>query len=166
MRWIIRTDEIIAKALMAIMLFCAICLFGVMLSNVIIRIFRIGSLMNWYAEVIEILFSWMVMSGASILCRNKGHFVVDLLQNKFGRQRWYYLIKIVTTLIPLLFFCALFFYGIKLVQAAVQTMPILHIQRRWAYLCIPFNAFFLCIYSIRDFLEALGIFAGIRPMPQ
>ena len=166
MNWIIRADKIIAKVLMAISLVCITGLFVLILTNIFLRVFRIGGLMNWYAEVIEILFAWMVMCVASILCRNKSHFVVDLLFNKYGNIRWYSWLRIFATLIPVIFFFVLFFYGIKLFQGGVQSLPILQIQRKWAYLCLPLNAFFLCAYSLRDFVAAVGGAYGFKAVPK
>ena len=164
MKWIVRADNFIAKVLMAISLVCITGLFLLLLTNIFFRVFRIGGLMNWYSEVVEILFAWMVMCVASILCRTKSHFVVDLLFNKYGKKRWYCWLKIFATLIPIIFFSVLFFYGIKLFQGGVQSLPILQIQRKWAYLCIPFNGFLLCIYSLRDFVGAVSVAIGIKPI--
>jgi len=164
MNWIVKADKFISRVLMAISLVCITGLFVLILSNIFLRVFRIGGLMNWYAEVIEIFFAWMVMCVASILCRNKSHFVVDLLFNKFGNKRWYYGLRVFATLIPVIFFSVLFFYGVKLFQGGVQSLPILQIQRKWAYLCIPLNAFFLCAYSLRDLVEAVIFAFGFKPI--
>ena len=166
MNWIVKADKFIARVLMAISLVCITGLFIVLLSNVFLRVFRIGGLMNWYTEVVEILFAWMVMCVAVILCRSKSHFVVDLLLVKYGTKRWYYGLRIFATLIPLIFFFALFFYGIKLFQGGVQSLPILQFQRKWAYLCIPLNAFLLCAYSLRDLVEAVSLAFGFKPIPK
>ena len=166
MNLLIKIDKFIAKVLMGIALVCITGLFLILLTNIIFRALRTGSIMIWYPEVVEILFAWLVMSIASILCRNKSHFVVNLLLRKYGSTRWFYGLKVFTTLIPVIFFSVLFFYGIRLFQGGIQTMPVLQIQRKWAYLCLPFNAFFLCVYSLRDFVEAVSIAFGFRPIPK
>ena len=163
MKWLIKLDNIVAKVLMAIGVICVTGLFILLLSNIFLRVFRIGGMMNWFSEVVEILFAWLVLSMASVLCRNKSHFVVDLLLNKYGHMQWYKLVRIIAKLIALIFFFALFFYGIKLFQGGVQSLPILQIQRKWAYLCVPLNAFFLCAYSLRDLVEAISLALSFKP---
>jgi TRAP-type C4-dicarboxylate transport system permease small subunit len=165
MSFIARLDKYIAKALMGVAMFCAAALFFVLLGNVLIRFMGIPDAMNWYTEIVEILFGWMVMCTASVLGYNKAHLVVDLIGMKYRDRYWYYLLKLLTNLIALSFFLCLFYYGIILCQGAVQTMPVLHIPRRWAYLCIPFNAFFLCAYVIRDVISNLSILFRKKVVP-
>jgi TRAP-type C4-dicarboxylate transport system permease small subunit len=150
---------------MGVAIFSVVALFLVLLGNVLIRLMGIPDLMNWYTEVVDILFSWMVMSTVSVLGRDKAHLVVDLIGMKYSNRHWYYLLNLLTTLVALSFFLCLFYYGVLLCQGAVQTMPVLQIPRRWAYLCIPFNAFFLCIYAIRDIVKNLLILFGKEAVP-
>ncbi len=165
MKWLAKLDNIIGKALLALAMTCMICLFVLLIGNVAVRQFSLGSWMNWYSEVAEILFAWMVMLGASVLCRNKEHFQIDLLRMKYGKRKGFYYLEFFTNLIALVFFLYLLYYGAKLTQGASQTMPVLRIEKRWAYLCLPFNAFFLSAYSLRDVIESLLYAMGKKPLP-
>ena len=165
MTLIAELDRYVTKALMGVAIFCFVALFLILLGNVLIRVMGIPDAMNWYTEVVEILFSWMVMCIVSVLARNKAHLVVDLIKMKYGNCRWYYSLNLLTTLVALSFYLCLFYYGVILCQGAVQTMPVLQIARRWAYLSIPFNAFFLCSYGIRDVIKSLHIIFGKEAEP-
>ena len=165
MKWLAKLDRIAGKTLLALAMACMIGLFLILIGNVIVRQFSLGSFMGWYSEVAEILFAWMVMLIASVLCRNKEHFQIDLLKMKLGRKRGFYVLAFFTNLIALVFFLYLLYYGAKLTQGASQTMPILRIEKRWAYLCLPFNAFFLSVYSLRDVIESLLYTLGKKPLP-
>ena len=160
-----RLDRYIWKTLMGVAIFCVAALFLVLLANVAVRLMGIPDAMNWYTEVVEILFSWMVMSTVSVLGHDKAHLVVDLIKMKYADRRWYYSLNLLTTLVALSFYLCLFYYGFLLCQGAVQTMPVLQIARRWAYLSIPFNAFFLCVYGLRDVIKSLLILLGKEAVP-
>lgn len=160
-----KLDRFVGNVLLVMALTCFCCLFVILLGNLAARLYGMGNVMGWYTEVAEILFGWMVMCSASILCRKRGHFRVDLLEMKYGHRRGYYLLDFLTNLAALLFFVALLYYGVKLTWNATQTMPVLHIERFWAYLCVPFNAFFLCVYTLRDAIRSLNILTGREPLP-
>jgi TRAP-type C4-dicarboxylate transport system permease small subunit len=165
MKMLARLDQYLVKTLMVTAIVCCIALFFVLLGNVLVRYFGLPDAMNWYTEIVEILFAWMVMCTASVLGHDKAHLVVDLIGMKCSNRYWYYWLKLLTNLIALIFFVCLFYYGLILFMGAAQTMPVLQIPRRWAYLCIPFNAFFLCVFSVRDMFNDLFVVLGKAAVP-
>jgi TRAP-type C4-dicarboxylate transport system permease small subunit len=160
-----KIDECVGRILLAAALFCFVALLAVLTGNLAIRLLAFGNLMGWYTDVTEILFGWMVLLAASVLARHREHFRIDLLHMSLGKCRWFYILEFTTNIIALVFFALLFHYGAKLFLGAPQTMSVLGIARRWAYLCIPFNAVFLCLYTLRDVVRSFMIMAGKMPVP-
>ncbi len=115
--------------------------------------------MGWFDEIVEMLFAWLVFTASTLLCRNKEHFKVELIQMKLGGKRSLYLLEFFINLATLAFFGALLFYGWKLAEGGVQTTPVLRMQKRWLYMCVPFNSLLMTIYTIRDAAENIRKFA-------
>ena len=165
MKTLEKIDEYVGRILLGAALFCFTVLFAILIGNLAIRLLALGNLMGWYTDVAEILFGWMVLLAASVLARRRDHFRIDLLEMSFGKHRWFYALDFATNIVALIFFLLLFYYGSKLFIGASQSMPVLQIARRWAYLCIPFNTFFMCIYTIRDVRRSFMIMSGKMPLP-
>lgn len=148
-------DFVVDKLLYLLCLVSFIGLFVILGLNVFFRWVPILSMfpsfsMGWFDEIVQMLFAWMVMSASSLLCRNRDHFKVDLIQMKLEGKRSLYVLEFVINLATIVFFAALMYYGWLLFKGAVQTTPVLKMQMRWLYLCVPFNSFLMLIYTIRD----------------
>ncbi len=148
-----KIDNIVAKIITTLALACFIGIFFVLLANVIIRMFSIDYKMSWYAEVVEILFAYMVMFGATLLCRKSEHFKVDLFLKKYWNVKKFYIVEVISSIIALVFFVFFFVYSLELFMNAPQTMPVLQIAKRWGYLSMPLNGVFLCIYTTKDVIK-------------
>lgn len=159
-----KLDAIVGKVLDTACLLFTAALFVLLVLKVFFRFVPVLSLFPSFStgafdEIIEWLFAWLIMSGASLLCRSNEHFRVDLLQMKLGSTRIGQAIEAVVYVVALAFYVLLFVYGLSLCSAAVQTTPLLRIQVRWFYLCMPFNAAIMCIYTVRDIIgHVMGIF--------
>lgn len=134
----------------------------IMAVNVFIRFTGIPVLLSWYSEVVEILFAWMVMIGAVILCRNSAHFRVDLFYQKLGHRRGFYWLEAICYIIAFVFYLYFFRYSLNLALNAPQTMPVLHIPKGAAYACMPICAAFMCAYTVRDICCAILRATGKR----
>jgi TRAP-type C4-dicarboxylate transport system permease small subunit len=155
MRVLAKLDKCVSNILLGGALTCIISLLVLLVVNLLLRILGTSTVMDWYAEVVELLFAWMVFLTASILSRGKEHFHVNLLEVNYAGRRWYHILKFVINLLGVLFFFSLFCFSLKLTYDAEQTMAVLPLSRRWAYACVPFNTFFMCIYTIRDSVQDL-----------
>ena len=138
----------------------------IMASNVLIRFSGIPILLSWYSEVVEILFAWMVMIGAVILCRNSAHFRVDLFYQKLGHKRGFYWLEAFCYTVALVFYLYFLVYSFSLAVNAPQTMPVLHIPKGYAYACMPICACFMCAYTVRDIVKAVWRALGKLPIDQ
>lgn len=160
-----KIDTVVGRVLRWGAMGCMALLMLVLLTNVAVRLLRVGTMMSWYTEVVEILFAWMVMLGAASLSRTMEHFRVDLLKIKFAQKRGFYIFDAIAYAIALVFYIYLLVYGVRLAQCATQPMPVLGICKGYGYLCIPVGALFLCLYTVRDIVLALGRFVGKLPLP-
>ena len=129
MRFLKKLDAIVGKVLSFLGLASMIVLFVILLANIIIRAAGAGMTLSWYSEVVEILFAWMVMLGAAMLCRNNDHFRVDLFLQKFADKRGFYWIEALCYAIAFAFYVYLLYYGYSLSVNAPQTLPVLHIAK-------------------------------------
>ncbi len=165
-----KAKNILIKIFTVISVGCLIGLFVVLFANVVLRVLAdyipINFKMSWYAEVVEILFAYMVMFSAVVLCCDKEHFKVDLLKTKFGDKPYFYFLEVVTSLIALSFFVLFLIYSTVLVQGATQTMPVLGIPKGFGYLCMPISAAFLCLFTARDVWDNLKIALKKAPIPK
>lgn len=150
-----KLDFVIDKLLHLLCLVSFIGLFVILGLNVFFRWVPILSLipsfsMGWFDEIVQMLFAWLVMSASSLLCRSSDHFKVDLIQMKLEGKRALYILEFFINLATMVFFGALMYYGWILVQGAVQTTPVLKMQMKYLYMCIPFNSLIMLAYTIRD----------------
>lgn len=157
-------DKIIGSVVMAAGILDMVALFVILTMNVIIRIFSLPVIVSWYSEVVEILFAWMVMLGAVLLCRNNDHFRVDLFLQKYSEKRGYYWLEAACYCVSLAFCVYFMYFGYTLAAGASQTMPILRIPKGFAYSCMPISAALMCVYSVRDIVVSVGRALGKIPV--
>lgn len=161
-----KIDSIIYRILTAISIGCFVGIFLIMILNVFFRWFPILSnipnfSMGWFDEIIEMLVAWLIFTGAAMLSRNRDHFRVDIIQMKLVGKGSLYILESVIDIATIIFFMVLLYYSISLFEGAVQTTPVLRLQKRWFYLCIPFSSSLILIYSIRDLvLNVRGFFSS------
>lgn len=156
MKKMLRTiDVYLSKFLKVLAMTCMMGLFIILIANVFFRLVPILSVfpnfsMGWFDEVVEMLFAWLIMTTSSILCRDKAHFEVDLLQEKYKGKMWINYLDLFCNLVTLVFFVALAYYSIQLTKGAVQLSQELRIPKKWFYLCMPFNSIIMSCYTVRD----------------
>lgn len=143
------------KVLKTLSMICFVGLFVILIANVFFRWVPLlqyfpSFSMGWFDEIVEMLFAWMIMTTSSILCRDKAHFAVDLLQVKFKDRKWVNVLNIFCDAVSLVFLVGLFYYSFILTSGATQLTQQMHIQKRWFYLCMPLNSFIMSCYTVRD----------------
>ncbi|MDY6345092.1 MAG: TRAP transporter small permease subunit [Sphaerochaetaceae bacterium] len=160
-------DTALAKILKVVGLACFVGLFVILMANVFFRWIPLlknlpNFSMGWFDELVEMLFAWMIMTTASILCRDKAHFTVDLLQMKFKEIRWINILNMFCDIVSLIFLIALCYYSMVLMMGARQLTQEMHIQKRWFYLCMPLNSFIMSCYTLRDLIVDCEKFVCFR----
>lgn len=146
-------DKVVDNILKYISIMCMAFLFVILIFNVFFRLVPILSLvptfsMGWFDEIVELLFAWLIMTASSYLCKHGEHFRVDIIQMQLKGKRSLYILETVIDLITLVFYVGLMFYGYRLAAQAVQTTPVLMMQKKWMYSCIPINALLMVIFTL------------------
>lgn len=134
---------------------CGICLAALLFlvgAGVFVRFVPISS-MAWADEIVEFGFAWMVFFGAALLWRNGTHFRVDLLPHLLAGTKAAPWLEVVVNFISLLFFLILAWQGTALSIEAVDTSPILELQKSIWYAVIPAAAFIMIGYTVRDIVR-------------
>ncbi len=157
MKTLQKVDSYFAKFLEGVCVFCLISLGTILCAKVFFRFVPLLSMfpsfsMGWFDEIIEFLFAWLVMTCATLLCRENEHFRVDIIQS-YIKGRPLALLECIVFTVALVFYLLMVYYGTSLCITAVQTTANLRWTVRYFYLCIPFNAVFWCIYTIRNIAQ-------------
>ena len=148
-----KIDSVLAKVLEAFCVACMILLFLIMILKVFFRFVPILSLFPGFStgmfdEFTEWLFSWLILTCSTLLCRNNAHFRVDLLSERLRGTRVGGILDALCYLVALAFYVLLLYYSFKLCTGAVQTSPLLRWPKAVFYACVPLNSFLMAIYTV------------------
>lgn len=155
-----KVDKAIYHILKFLTMLSLALLFVILILNVFFRFIPVLSVfpnfsMGWFDEIVELLFAWMVFSTASLLTRANQHFRVDLIQIKLGEGKWCSALELFIDAVSVLFLLIFIFYSWQLTVDAVQTSPVLRLQKKWFYLCMPFNFSIMLLYTVRNLAKHL-----------
>lgn len=107
-------------------------------------------------EWIQICLIWTIFLGAQELVRTRSHFAVDFLTERLRNHNVRKWLKTFVCVIEVLTYAIIAWYGVVWVlksHAYMQSIPWL--QVKWMYAALPFSAFFMTIYGIRDLIQVL-----------
>lgn len=154
-----KAENTVGAATRGLAAFCLFVVFALFLLNVLTRLPFITWNPTWIDEVIKFFLVWMIFLGAMELTRTGSHFMVDILVDKFHGTLFGRIMRIISTLIMLVTFAVVLFFGVRLVMTsamkATYTLPSF-VTMSWFYLCIPVSAFFMVLYSFRDVVLAFA----------
>lgn len=94
--------------------------------------------------------------GAQELVRTRSHFAVDFLTERLRNHNVRKWLKTLVCVIEVVTYAIIAWYGVVWVlksHAYMQSIPWL--QVKWMYAALPFSAFFMTIYGIRDLIQVL-----------
>jgi TRAP-type C4-dicarboxylate transport system permease small subunit len=153
--WIWRIFKIIA-------LICTLVLFILLLGNVTVRVFKLGSF-GWFDEIVEMSFAYLVFCGSAALCRDSEHFKIDWLEDKLEGTKAVELVLLAVDLITLLFFILFFLSGWKLTTRAKDITPILELPKSLLYGALPAAGAGMLYFSLRNITKRLmSIIRGLK----
>lgn len=133
---------ILAAAVMTIMIFL----------QVIFR-YVLGEALPFSEELARYLFVWSVALGTALALRKHAHIGVEVFVERLP-VRFRELAVITATLLNLLFFGLLIWYGFVMVGATMdQESAALLLPMGYVYLAIPISGIILFICEIANFLE-------------
>lgn len=144
-----KLDRIVGIALRGGSSFCIASLWIIVTAIVLFRFLPIFS-MGWTDEIVELLFAWMVFSGAAELGRQKKHFTVDLIPNMIAGTRTGHILGIVIQLLALAFLLVFTYEGFLLAVKATDRSPIFELPKTLWYLSLPITGAIMLGYTIRD----------------
>ena len=81
-----KVDGMVGSALRGGSSFCIASLWIIVTATVLFRFLPIFP-MGWSDEIVEFLFAWMVFICSAELCRQRKHFIVDLIPNMIAGTR-------------------------------------------------------------------------------
>ena len=144
-----KVDRIVGIALRGGSSFCIASLWIIVTAIVLFRFLPIFS-MGWTDEIVELLFAWMVFSGAAELCRQRKHFTVDLIPNMIAGTRTGHVLSIMIQLLALVFLLVFTYEGFLLAIKATDRSPIFELPKTLWYLSLPITGAIMLGYTIRD----------------
>jgi TRAP-type C4-dicarboxylate transport system permease small subunit len=144
-----KVDGIVGIALRWGSSFCIVNLWIIVTATVLFRFLPIFP-MGWSDEIVELLFAWMVFSGAAELCRQRKHFIVDLIPNMIAGTRTGHVLGIVIQLLALTFLLVFTYEGALLAIQATDRSPIFEYPKTLWYMCLPVSGVIMIGYTVRN----------------
>ena len=146
-----KVDRVVGITLRGGSSFCITSLWIIVTAIVLLRFLPIFS-MGWTDEIVELLFAWMVFSGAAELCRQRKHFIVDLIPNMIAGTRTGHVLGIVIQLLALTFLLVFTYEGALLAIQATDRSPVFEYPKTLWYMSIPISGIIMVGYTLRDLL--------------
>ncbi len=147
-------DAALGRVLRAFSIACLVALTALLVVNIVSRMLGLFS-MNWFDEVVTVVFAWLVFIGACALWRERDHFAINLVSEALQGRTLERSHQIVIALLGLLFAVVLCYYGALFVSRTSATTPVLELPQSWAYACMPVAGLLMTVYSLRDVWKAI-----------
>ena len=142
-------DGILGTTLQWVSSLAMVALWILVTAAVIFRVVPIVS-MGWSDEIVELSFAWMIFLCAADLCRQRKHFVVDLIPNLLAGTRAGRVLGIVLSLLSLAFLLVFTYQGIQLSILATDRSPYFELPKFLWYGSIAVSGVIMTGYTIRD----------------
>lgn len=159
MKLLKRAEQAVGMATRALSALCLGMVFVLFLLNVLTRLPMVTWNPTWIDEVIKFFLVWMIFLGAMELARTGGHFMVDIMVDRFRGTLVGRIMRLISTVLLLITFSVVLFFGVRLVMTSgmkvTYTLPPF-VTMSWFYACIPVSAFFMVLYSARDVVLAMA----------
>jgi len=151
-----KIDKVIAPILQFIVMFCCIGIAIILFIRVIIRFTPLTIELSWTDEVVEWIMAWMIFSASTLIFRDHSHFQVDLLVKKLEGTKAGVVLRMLITILSIIFIASLFYYGILMVMSTDQFSPIMKVPTKFPYSSIPINCALMLFYLCHDFILECG----------
>ena len=106
--------------------------------------------MGWSDEIVELMFAWMIFLCSADLCRQRKHFVVDLIPNLLAGTGAGRFLGAVLNLLALAFLLVFTYQGIWLSIMATDRSPYFEWPKFLWYGSIAVSGVIMTGYTIRD----------------
>lgn len=155
MEFLVKIDRIFSKCVRTICTVLMAAIFMMFILNVFVRFVPIYNFTQT-DEWIQICLIWMIFLGALELLRTRSHFAMNFLTGHIRKLLIHKVLKTVVTLIEIVTYAIIAWCGVVWVMkshAYMQSIPWL--QMKWMYAALPFSAFFMTLYGLRDLILIL-----------
>jgi TRAP-type C4-dicarboxylate transport system permease small subunit len=142
-------DGILGTTLQWVSSLAMVALWILVTAAVIFRIVPIVS-MGWSDEIVELAFAWMIFLCAADLCRQRKHFVVDLIPNMLAGTGAGRVLGIVLNLLALAFLLVFTYQAIQLSILATDRSPYFELPKILWYGSLAVSGVIMTGYTIRD----------------
>ncbi|MEW6261613.1 MAG: TRAP transporter small permease [Thermodesulfobacteriota bacterium] len=104
----------------------------------------------WCMEFTRIMFLWLVMLGAAVVAREKGHISINFFVDRFPpalKTAWQVLLHLM-----ILAFCGLMIHqGLKIYPLVAEAeTPTLGLSMGWLYLSVPAGGLLMAVYYLEN----------------
>ena len=155
MDFLIKLDNAFSRLIRIVCTILMAAIFLMFILNVFVRFVPIHNFTQT-DEWIQICLIWMIFLGAQELVRTRNHFAVDFLAERLRNHTVRKWLKFGVCLIEVVTYAVIAWYGLIWVMkshAYMQSIPWL--QVKWMYAALPFSAFFMTLYGLRDLVQIL-----------
>lgn len=124
-------------------------------ANIFLRYVPIGSL-NWYSEIIELCFAWMVFYGASAVWIVKGHFSAgDWIGKWLKSEKLRASYRLFVEIIAFIFIVIFFWYSRQLFYRSLEVTESLQFPKKVIYSCMPISSLVMMLYSVKFIIHGI-----------
>ncbi len=155
MNFLQKIDVTLSRCVRLVCTVLMAAIFVMFILNVFVRFVPIYNFTQT-DEWIQICLIWTIFLGAQELVRTRSHFAVDFLTERLRNHNVRKWLKTLVCVIEVVTYAIIAWYGVVWVlksHAYMQSIPWL--QVKWMYAALPFSAFFMTIYGIRDLIQVL-----------
>lgn len=155
MNFLQKIDSAFSRCVRLVCTILMAAIFVMFILNVFVRFVPIYNFTQT-DEWIQICLIWTIFLGAQELVRTRSHFAVDFLTERLRNHNVRKWLKTFVCVIEVVTYAIIAWYGVVWVlksHAYMQSIPWL--QVKWMYAALPFSAFFMTIYGIRDLIQVL-----------
>lgn len=155
MNFLQKIDSAFSRCVRLVCTVLMAAIFVMFILNVFVRFVPIYNFTQT-DEWIQICLIWTIFLGAQELVRTRSHFAVDFLTERLRNHNVRKWLKTFMCVVEVVTYAIIAWYGVVWVlksHAYMQSIPWL--QVKWMYAALPFSAFFMTIYGIRDLIQVL-----------
>ncbi len=156
MKYLKMLDEIVAKILRGVVVFCCALIAVILLLRVFMRFTPVTFTMAWTDEIVEWAMAYMIFLTSALIMREGAHFKVDLLQEKFKGRLPIRILNLLVALFNVGFFSVFLYYAWDLFRKAQAPTAVLRAPRQIAYASIVLGGLLILIYCVRDVVVMFG----------
>jgi TRAP-type C4-dicarboxylate transport system permease small subunit len=142
-------DGILGTTLQWVSSLAMVALWILVTAAVIFRVVPIVS-MGWSDEIVELAFAWMIFLCAADLCRQRKHFVVDLIPNLLVGTGAGRVLGVVLNFLALAFLLVFTYQAIQLSILATDRSPYFELPKILWYGSLAVSGVIMTGYTIRD----------------